>query len=100
MKTSLVVFGFLLPFLSSANSSANTKELSNSHGWSISYPSEWNAGEVAGDQGPEVADHVQISGPPDCWIKNRWCASFEIKVTALMKGDSPRGEEILIDGIR
>ena len=76
---------FLLFAVSELHASDNWLQLSNTHGWSITYPAAWDAYVMQSpDSGPELSiresDNVNFDGPKDCYQKNERCGIFQISL--------------------
>src|SRR5258708_32615618 len=59
--------------------------ITNTHGWSLSYPASWEAYVMqAPDSGPELSiresDNVNFSGPKDCYERKERCGIFQISL--------------------
>jgi hypothetical protein len=78
--------GFLIFLLfagSELHASDNWVQLSNTHGWSITYPAAWEAYVMqAPDSGPELSiresENVNFDGPKDCYERKARCGHFQI----------------------
>ena len=71
--------------VSGVRASDNWVQLSNTHGWSITYPASWEAYVMqAPDSGPELSvresDNVNFSGPKDCYERKERCGIFHISL--------------------
>ena len=69
--------------VSGVRASDNWVQLSNTHGWSITYPASWEAYIMqAPDSGPESSiresENVNFDGPKDCYERKARCGHFQI----------------------
>jgi len=73
----------LMLVVSGVRASDNWVQLNNTHGWSIAYPTSWEAYVMqAPDSGPELSiresENVNIDGPKDCYEHKARCGHFQI----------------------
>jgi len=59
--------------------------VSNTRGWSLSYPASWEAFVMqAPDSGPELSiqdsDNVNFDGPKDCYERKARCGLFQVSL--------------------
>ena len=69
--------------VSGVRASDNWVQLNNTHGWSINYPTSWEAYVMqAPDSGSELSiresENVNIDGPKDCYERKARCGHFQI----------------------
>ena len=78
----------LLLAVSGLHASDNWVWLSNTHGWSLSYPASWEAYVMqAPGSGRELSirdsDNVNFDGPKDCYENKERCGLFQISLDSV-----------------
>src|SRR6266705_6027746 len=83
--------GFLICSMlvvSDVRASDNWVQITNTHGWSLSYPASWETYVMQGpDSGPELSiqdsDNVNYDGPKGCYERKARCGLFQISLDSV-----------------